>query len=69
MLGLAVPLLSGIPLAATGVPVPPLKGAPARPQQDSDIGKYFLETFNGSCWRTLRRRLAETDAIVLRAQE
>eukprot|EP00959_Pyramimonas_sp_CCMP1952_P167487 3500522-Pyramimonas_sp.AAC.1 len=26
MLGLAVPLLSGIPLPATGVPVPPLKG-------------------------------------------
>eukprot|EP00959_Pyramimonas_sp_CCMP1952_P360765 7555541-Pyramimonas_sp.AAC.1 len=65
MFGIPGPLLSGIPLSASGRTVPAQRGAPKSVQKSS----FYIESFNGSCWKTLRRRLAETDAVVLCAQE
>eukprot|EP00959_Pyramimonas_sp_CCMP1952_P269667 5637585-Pyramimonas_sp.AAC.1 len=65
MFGIPGPLHSGIPLSTSGRPVPALRGAPKSVQNSS----CYIESFNGSCWKTLRRRLAETDAVVLCAQE
>eukprot|EP00959_Pyramimonas_sp_CCMP1952_P418563 8768706-Pyramimonas_sp.AAC.1 len=36
--------------------------------RDSSLS-LSLSSLNGSCWKTLRRRLTETDAVVLCAQE
>ena len=66
MFGIPGPPLSGIPLSTSGRPVPALRGAPTSVQNNSS---FYVESFNGSCWKTLRRRLAETDAVVLCAQE
>eukprot|EP00959_Pyramimonas_sp_CCMP1952_P426968 8942433-Pyramimonas_sp.AAC.1 len=60
------PKCCGIPLSCAGTPVPHLKGSPPRLSTDS---QYQVESFNGSCWAALKRRLRESSAVLLCAQE
>eukprot|EP00959_Pyramimonas_sp_CCMP1952_P258269 5398405-Pyramimonas_sp.AAC.1 len=60
------PKCCGVPLSRAGAPVPPLKGSPHRLSTDS---QYQVESFNGSFWTTLKRRLRESSAAFLCAQE
>eukprot|EP00959_Pyramimonas_sp_CCMP1952_P179240 3747211-Pyramimonas_sp.AAC.1 len=37
--------------------------------EGSQWRSLFMETLNGSCWKTIRRRLRETSAVIVRAHE
>eukprot|EP00959_Pyramimonas_sp_CCMP1952_P357591 7487336-Pyramimonas_sp.AAC.1 len=62
------PRACGLPLSRMRVPIPPACPPMAASDSLAFDGKY-VETFNGSGWRSLKERLVTTSSVIACAQE